>query len=114
MSGVRRVGSADEDAVADYLLGLGWTLLGRRVKMRRGELDLVALDGDVLVIVEVRRRDSGITPEASVDAAKIEKLQHAVQEFVKMHSLQSKMVRYDLVGVQSGEMRHHQDAFRLN
>ncbi len=40
----QRAGDAAEDEVARRLLAQGWTLLGRRVRAGRSELDLVATD----------------------------------------------------------------------
>ncbi|HEY8800297.1 MAG TPA: YraN family protein, partial [Candidatus Limnocylindrales bacterium] len=55
----QRTGDATEDLVADRLIGAGWTILGRNVRVGRGELDIVAIDRGPppeLVIVEVRWR----------------------------------------------------------
>ena len=44
-------GRASEDWAFQYLLSLGWVVLDRNVTMRCGELDIVAMDGDELVVV---------------------------------------------------------------
>lgn len=54
----RERGLAAETRAAVYLQGCGLTILARNVRCRVGELDLVCLDGEVLVIVEVRQRGS--------------------------------------------------------
>ena len=60
----RRLGSDAEDAAASYLLDLGYTLITRRAKTARGELDIVCLDGECLVFVEVKSRSGNWeTPE---------------------------------------------------
>jgi putative endonuclease len=73
LSGMRtaaqRAGDAAEDAVASRLQAAGWTVLGRNVRVGRGELDIVAIDPGrpaELVVVEVRyrrRRDFGLPEE---------------------------------------------------
>lgn len=52
----QRLGRRGEDAAARYLERLGWLILARneRVPGIRGELDIVALDGGELVVVEVK------------------------------------------------------------
>ncbi|MEA2519565.1 MAG: putative endonuclease [Chloroflexota bacterium] len=53
------LGDAAEDAVAADLVRAGWTIVGRNVRVGRGELDIVAIDpgpAAELVIVEVRWR----------------------------------------------------------
>ncbi|HRX25334.1 MAG TPA: YraN family protein, partial [Aminivibrio sp.] len=52
-------GRRGEEIAAAYLAGLGWTILDRNVVFRGGELDLVALSGGELVVVEVRTRSEG-------------------------------------------------------
>jgi Holliday junction resolvase-like predicted endonuclease len=52
-------GDAAETLVASRLAAAGWDVLGRNVRIGRGELDLVAIDPGppaALVVVEVRRR----------------------------------------------------------
>ena len=49
-------GRAAEDAAARYLVHRGWRLLGRNVRIGRGELDIVARRGRVLAFVEVKAR----------------------------------------------------------
>jgi putative endonuclease len=67
-----RLGRAAEEAAARYLEARGWRILGRNVRVGRGELDLIVRRGPVLAFVEVkaRRTRSCGTPEDAVDAAK--------------------------------------------
>ena len=55
----QRLGRAAEDLVAERLAAAAWELLERNARSRHGELDLVALDGRVLVFVEVKAGRSG-------------------------------------------------------
>jgi putative endonuclease len=70
----RRVeaGRGGEDAAARHLEENGLVLLGRNVRYRDGEIDLVALDGPTLVFVEVkwRRNDARGTPAEAVTSRK--------------------------------------------
>ena len=52
------LGRAAEAAAARHLERLGYRLITTNFRARCGELDLVAHDGDVLAIVEVRYRAS--------------------------------------------------------
>lgn len=106
MSRVRRLGSQEEDIAAKHLLGLGYTLLGRRVKLRAGELDLVAFDGEVLVFVEVKSRTTG-SAEASVNRKKVGFLLDAAQEYCRKFELEDRECRFDLIAVEGAVLRHH-------
>ena len=51
-------GKFGEDKVYFYLLDLGYTVLERNWRIGHRELDFVCLDGEVLVVVEVKTRGS--------------------------------------------------------
>jgi putative endonuclease len=54
----QRIGQNAEDAAVGFLESQSLTVLLRNFRRRLGELDIVACDGDVLAIVEVRTRSS--------------------------------------------------------
>ncbi|WP_116792205.1 YraN family protein [Achromobacter dolens] len=54
----QRIGDGHEDAALRLLRAAGLVLLARKLGCRAGEIDLVMRDGDVLVFVEVRSRQS--------------------------------------------------------
>lgn len=112
MSSLRRVGSDAEDLAAEYLLGIGYTVVTRRFKSSRGEIDIVALDGQTLVFVEVKSRRTDDAPEAEVDARKVSDLSRAADEYLHKSGLTETPVRYDLIAVTPAGLRHHIDAFR--
>lgn len=63
---------------------MGWTVIARNWRCRRGELDLVAIDQEWLVVVEVRARSSARfgTASESVDARKRARLLDLGARFV--------------------------------
>jgi putative endonuclease len=119
----QRSGDAAEARVAAYLADLGWRLLATHVRVRRAELDLVAVDPgppQALVVVEVRwraRRDFGL-PEETVDGRKRARL-HRAGFALRGHgrlpdgsTLPRLPLRFDLVAVEPGDrLRHHRHAF---
>jgi len=64
----RRTGQIAEDFVAARLADKGWEIVERNARTRYGELDIVALDGRVLVFVEVKgaRLDTSFGPERPI------------------------------------------------
>jgi putative endonuclease len=52
----RELGAKAESAVADYLTLRGVALVARNLRVGRLELDIVARDGPVVLVVEVRAR----------------------------------------------------------
>jgi putative endonuclease len=49
-----RLGRLGEELAAAHFDRLGWRILARNYRTRLGELDLVAVDGEVLVFAEVK------------------------------------------------------------
>ena len=55
------VGRYGEDVAARHLTEAGLVVLARNWRCREGEIDIVARDGDVLVVCEVKtRREHGV------------------------------------------------------
>lgn len=113
MPNFRHLGREAEDRAAEYLLEQGFTIVTRRYKARRGEIDLVALDGDVLVFVEVKcRRGPSDSPEAAIDEAKVNRLAEAAAEYAARFDCERRAARFDLIAVTPDALRHYRDAFR--
>jgi putative endonuclease len=77
----RRTGQIAEDLVADRLAAKGWEIVERNARTRYGELDIVALDGAILVFVEVKgaRAATRFGPEKpilSIDFTKQRRVRH--------------------------------------
>lgn len=70
------LGSAGESLACRELSRLGYRVIDTNVRMKMGELDIVAEEGGELVVVEVRTRTLGrmLPPEATVGPSKIRKL----------------------------------------
>ena len=110
----RAVGFRFEKLAEEHLLGLGWRLLARNFTVRGGELDLVfeetAASGVFLVFVEVRmRRERGLDPRETMNPLKIRRLHRAGAVFLMKYRGRAKGVRFDLVGIHGGELRHFRD-----
>jgi Holliday junction resolvase-like predicted endonuclease len=110
-------GDRAEAAVVARLIAAGWTILGRQVRVGRGELDVVALDPGPppeLVIVEVRwrrRRDFGLGEE-TLDRRKRAHLRAAIGRLRELgrvgeRPLPGHPIRVDLVIVEPDRLRHH-------
>ena len=107
-----RLGREAEDAAADFLLALGYTLVTRRYRVPGGEIDIIALDGETVVFVEVKRRDvPGYDARESIGVKKSQALDRAAIRFLSEHGLESHEFRFDLIAVYQGEIEHHQDIF---
>ncbi|MGH8060789.1 MAG: YraN family protein [Pseudoxanthomonas sp.] len=119
-------GNRAEAAARDYLLRAGLREVAANANYRGGELDLVMLDGsgregDTLVFVEVRYRQSRTFGggAASVDTGKRRKLVHAAQLFLGGHHRYAQMAcRFDVIEAdgdpQAPRITWLRDAFRAD
>ena len=98
----RSVGKAGEDAAVAFLMGRGYRILDRNVRCRRGEIDVVASDGETVCFVEVRTR-RGVVPHAlpleSVDARKQRRLAGLALFYLKRRGWCGRRARFDVVSV---------------
>ena len=95
-------GRRGEEAAYFFLRRLGNVMVARnfRSPRRRGEIDLIGWDGDVLCFIEVKTRTShDVKPaEAAVDRAKRRELAAVAAEY--LHSMSpSCQWRFDVVSV---------------
>lgn len=114
----QRRGAAAEALVAEMLAAAGWRLLGRGVRVGRGELDLVGVDPGppaMLVFVEVRSVATGRfgSPLESVTRGKLERTWLAAGGLLSRGILPDGSPlpglpwRVDLVGVETGARGDH-------
>jgi len=125
-AGRRGLGRAGERHAAKLLKKAGYRILGRNVRVRSGEADLVceAPDRQTIVIVEVKTRNPGesasaqgshVPPEASVHAWKKRKLLEVARELASANTWQGRPLRIDIVAVEWQEgrrpplVRHYPD-----
>ena len=95
------LGRRGEALAARELRHRGYVILDRRWRCRIGEIDILARDGEVLVVVEVKARsrsDYG-PPIDAVDREKRRKLETLARAYLQAKRLQNVAVRFDLVGV---------------
>ncbi len=106
-------GRGGEALAAAYLRSLGWTIVTRNYRGGRGEVDLVALDGEAYVFVEVKARSGGLGAEA-VGTEKAGRVVSAARAFLREAGTEPEGVRFDIVEVDlaTGAVAHHPDAFR--
>lgn len=104
MSDHRGVGVRGEQLAARHLESAGFTVLARNVRLPAGEIDIVAQDGDELVMVEVKTRigDASTAPDEVVSAAKLARLDRLGEQYVASVETPDQPWRVDVVAVVLG------------
>jgi putative transposase len=113
----RQLGDHGEDLAAAALKQQGYKILERNYVTAMGEIDLIARQGKVIVVVEVktRRGSSFGAPQEAVNSAKQGRLRRLAEYYLKAKRLTGSPVRFDVVAITlaGGEPRVEiiQDAF---
>lgn len=97
------LGRAGEQRAASHLVGLGYDVLDRNWRCAQGEIDIVAVHGDDLAIVEVKTRRSTAFghPFEAIDERKRRRLWRLALAWIESHALQARglTVRIDGIGI---------------
>ncbi len=98
-----QTGQRGEEQAYFYLRKLGYVMVARnwRSPRRKGELDLVGYDGDVLCFLEVKTRTTlDVAPaEAAVDADKRADLCAVAQEYLRRMPAPPPRHRFDVLSI---------------
>ena len=98
-----RLGRAGEDRAARYLAEHGYEVVARNWRCAAGEIDLVAVDEESVVVVEVktRRSDGFGHPFEAIDARKRARLWSLAVAWCAAHRdhVQGRRLRIDAIGL---------------
>ena len=110
------LGKLGEDLAVNYLIDNGYQILERNWRSGHKEIDIIALYGDLLVIVEVKTRKSDEfgDPDIAVGKSKQQMLIWAADAYVRYKNLNVD-VRFDIISIVISdgepEIEHIEDAF---
>lgn len=97
----RYLGRRGEALAARFVKRRGMRVVARGQRLRPGELDIVAVDGETVVFIEVKTRKSGDAghPSEAIDATKRRRLTRLALAFLKGHGLLEHRARFDVVAI---------------
>jgi putative endonuclease len=116
----KELGRKAEQAACEHLLKQGFAIVERNWRCRTGEIDIIASNGKLLIIVEVRSRSQQAaafgTPAESVTPRKIKQVRDTAAVYLHRTGQSAANIRFDVVAVTfgSGEgfvLEHIQAAF---
>jgi len=112
----REIGDIAEGLARQHILKLGYTILATNWHFGHLELDIVAQDGEELVIIEVKSRN-GIRyehPSEAVTNTKIKRIVEAADAYIQEFDSERE-TRFDVITVifvdKHFELEHFKDAF---
>jgi len=110
------LGKQGEELAVAYLRKKGYVILVTNFRAGRNEIDIIARDGNILVIVEVKSRRSTYfaEPEYSVTLQKQKSLIRAANVYIFRNNIQEE-TRFDIIAIvlnnNEVKVNHLQDAF---
>ena len=110
------LGKIGEEVAVDFLEKNGYEILETNWTFQKAEVDIIALKGEVLAVVEVKTRSSidfGL-PQEFVKPKKIQLLVKAINEYITQNEIDVD-VRFDIVAIHKENngfiLEHIEDAF---
>nr|WP_232729966.1 YraN family protein [Paenibacillus phocaensis] len=99
-------GRKAEQVACEHLLSQGFILLEQNWRCRTGEIDIIARQGNTLVIVEVRSRSQQAaafgTPAESITARKIKQVRDTAAVYLHRTGQSDANIRFDVIAVTFG------------
>lgn len=113
----KKLGETGEKLAEAYLVSRGYRILERNWRYSRSELDLIAMQGGILIFVEVKTKNSDAVrpPEANVTRAKQRRIVDAANRYMEAVGYDGE-IRFDVVSIvmhgNAGHtLTHFPDAF---
>lgn len=110
----RTIGSKYEQKAVDFMEKQGFQLLDQNFRVRQGEIDIIGLDGEILVFAEVKfRKNMGIkNAMESVNIRKQRQICKLSLFYLNYHKeLFKRQIRYDVVAMDEEEICWVKNAF---
>ena len=116
----KKTGHEGEKIALRYLKKKGFKILDTNFRALRGEIDIIAREGNTLVFIEVKTNVSrgAVSPELRVNTAKQRQIGKIARIYVQKNKLESTDCRFDVIGIilnDNGrhDISHYRDAFWL-
>ncbi|MFN4134939.1 MAG: YraN family protein [Novosphingobium meiothermophilum] len=92
-----RQGRRAEAFAAWWLRLHGWRILARRVKLKAGEVDIVARKGRTVAFVEVKWRRDARGLDDAIDAHRLRRVARAAEALASRHARAGDDLRIDVI-----------------
>jgi len=95
------LGKEGEDLAVDHLEKNGYKIVKQNYRSLYGELDVIALDKEILCFIEIKTRTSDLYghPLESITKSKINKIAKTAMYFMGENDLLDSCARFDVVSI---------------
>ena len=107
------VGYIGEFDACEYLKKKNYKILAKNYSNKIGEIDIIAIQGNVIVFVEVKTRKTLAfgRPSEAVNFPKQQKIRRCAEWFLVQKKLMESPCRFDVIEVVDQEINHIENAF---
>lgn len=102
-----RRGRRGETIAAWWLRLHGWRILATRVRVRVGEIDIIARRGRTLAFVEVKARDSAGARDCAIDEYRLRRVARAAEMLSPRFARAGDVTRIDAILLAPGKLPLH-------
>jgi putative endonuclease len=95
-------GKDGEQQATDYLQNIGYSIIKRNFHFGKvGEIDLIAKDGDTIVFIEVKARNSDKfgSPLESITPSKQKKIVAVARGYLMVNNIVDTDLRFDVIAI---------------
>jgi putative endonuclease len=85
----------------------GWRIIGERVKVRAGEIDLIAKRGTIVAFIEVKTRATQAELDIAIDAYRLRRVIAAVEAVAHKYAEEGDDIRIDVILIAPKLMPQH-------
>ena len=115
MSKNTEIGHKGELIAIEYLKKAGYVIICSNYRFERYEIDIIAREGDTLVFIEVKARNSARfgAPEEAIDDRKIDHILECANHYIEDTQWMNR-IRFDIITVRMDKgpaINHIRDAF---
>jgi putative endonuclease len=108
------LGVQGEQLAVEYLENKNYKIIDRNVNYPNvGEIDIIAMDGQILVFVEVRTRADNAFghPLETLNKAKQNKIVKSSKRYLMQNKIKASSYRYDVIAILNKNVEHIVNAF---
>jgi putative endonuclease len=117
MDPAHALGREGEDLAHRSLQRAGLIVVARNYRTPGGsaEADLIARDGETLVFIEVKTRETDEfgAPDRAIDSVKQDKIRRAALNYLRRSGHDPAKVRFDIISIVGARIEHFRDAWSL-
>ncbi len=109
----REEGLRGEDMAIKTLRRNGYRIIERNFRSRLGEIDVIAEEGECLVFVEVKKRNTLLFGDdlCAIGGAKQRHIVKTALFYMKTHRIPERRVRFDVIGIDGEKVKLVKNAF---